>query len=391
MYRWVFSCKACSKTAVCLLTTFLPLTLNAAITGVCSDCHTMHNSQNSQPMVAGSGQPQELLLRGGCVGCHAQNSGQKIVTINGTQYPQVMHTDATGDLAAGNFAYITGAKGSGALDSKGHNVRDLVAKDSRLDYPPGAKDASHQAYLTSSKLTCAGNIGCHGYRLPEVMDNEGIWWGTGMTAIRYTHHSNVEGLISGIPNDTYDSYRFLDGVNGLENPDPAAPWQNLSSASHNEYLGVSNPGAYTSGGWGDSCAHCHAWDDNIRPSNRTISGFCATCHPNFHSLSTDSSPGISSNTTSPFLRHPTDIVIKDSDEYASYTTYDVKAPVGRQNLPAFPSGEVTPGSDTVTCLSCHMAHASNYPAMLRWDYVNDCVAGTQNSDCGCFICHSTKD
>ncbi|MBU0682021.1 MAG: hypothetical protein KKD73_11440, partial [Proteobacteria bacterium] len=44
-------------------------------------------------------------------------------------------------------------------------------------------------------------------------------------------------------------------------------------------------------------------------------------------------------------------------------------------------------------LSCHVAHASAYPDMLRWDY-NNMIAETndpQQKDTGCFICHTTKD
>ncbi|MFC1513206.1 cytochrome c3 family protein [Thermodesulfobacteriota bacterium] len=46
----------------------------------------------------------------------------------------------------------------------------------------------------------------------------------------------------------------------------------------------------------------------------------------------------------------------------------------------------------VMCLSCHRAHGSEYPDMLRWDYntmiVNDEQGATGT---GCFVCHSSKD
>ncbi|MDP2106542.1 MAG: hypothetical protein Q8J76_11160, partial [Desulfobulbaceae bacterium] len=78
----------------------------ALIKGTCADCHTMHNSQGGAAMATfggGSG-PNAMLTRGSCVGCHAQNGTEKIVTFGGNQFPQVMHTDGTGDLAGGNFA-----------------------------------------------------------------------------------------------------------------------------------------------------------------------------------------------------------------------------------------------------------------------------------------------
>ncbi len=62
--------------------------------------------------------PYPALTRGSCLGCHGMGGSNKIVTIGSSEIPQVYHTD-TEDLAGGNFAYILGAKGSGAADSKG--------------------------------------------------------------------------------------------------------------------------------------------------------------------------------------------------------------------------------------------------------------------------------
>ena len=121
----------------------------------------------------------------------------------------------------------------------------------------------------------------------------------------------------------------------------------------------------------------------VEAPGNTISGFCGTCHGLFHAV--DEIGG----TTSPFIRHPTDIVIKDSGEYQYYTTYSVEAPVGRTTVPDSMSDTVTPGTDVVTCLSCHAAHASNYPDMLKWDY-DEMIAGGGNTG-GCFTCHTTKD
>jgi len=56
------------------------------------------------------------------------------------------------------------------------------------------------------------------------------------------------------------------------------------------------------------------------------------------------------------------------------------------------SSEVNPGSDTITCLSCHTAHASDYSGMLRFDYgAMMAHQGGAASGTGCFACHTTKD
>ncbi|NOY40010.1 MAG: hypothetical protein GXO95_07255 [Nitrospirae bacterium] len=76
--------------------------VRAEVSGVCSNCHTMHNSQGGVPMnYDSSSTPNQRLLRGDCIGCHAQNTASNIVN----SIPQVYHSDPT-DLAAGNFSYV---------------------------------------------------------------------------------------------------------------------------------------------------------------------------------------------------------------------------------------------------------------------------------------------
>ncbi|WP_158508712.1 hypothetical protein [Thermosulfidibacter takaii] len=354
-----------------------------AITGMCSNCHTMHNSQNGQPMnYDGSSAPNPMLLRGDCAGCHAQGKSQRIVD----NVPQVLHSDAV-DLAGGNFAYITGLKtgGDGGYgDAYGHNVVTLpgINQDSVLGSigAPGPFDGWHPEQIFKNKgLHCSGELGCHGVRASGVSE---------MMGIKGAHHSNVGGSVNG--SGIGGSYRFLVNVKGYEVDD----WQNTSSDHHNEYYGLSSPVYELS----CSSTSCHQGPEincksgyPVAPDG-TISQFCGTCHPLFHSATgTASSP---SSPSSPWLRHPSDYALPNSGEYANYNngtnTYSVVAPVARTTVPAVISSSVTPGSDAVMCLSCHYAHAGPYPDMLRWDY-SKCSAGTDNSDCGCFVCHTSKD
>ncbi len=381
-----------SGVALTLFTT----TADAKVRGECSNCHTMHNSQNGNSMAwDNSPEATEFLTRGGCVGCHAQNTSQRIITLGLSEIPQVSHTDPGGDLAAGNFGYLSGIKGSGASDAKGHNVVDLGNLDDTftgsapVEIPGGIKQSFHDdGYVVGANdLTCAGTNGCHGYRMTSR--------GSGLPALAGSHHNDVEGQCD-VADDSYNSYRFLIGVRGYENQ--TDKWQNVSPASHNEYYGSTSPPKLGCSG-GDT-VDCHGGPTpSIQPPTNTISGFCATCHGNFHTLSVgagndtnSNSGGIGADILSPFIRHPTDIVIKNEGEYTGYTTYNVNAPVGRTTVPASASSLVVPGTDVVTCLSCHMAHASDYPDMLRWDY-EGMLAHDSGGDVGqgCFICHTTKD
>ena len=118
----------------------------------------------------------------------------------------------------------------------------------------------------------------------------------------------------------------------------------------------------------------------------------STCHGNFHTLATSTSDGIGVDAVSPFIRHPTDFSLPATGEYAAYISYSLNAPVARLSVPAAPDSGVSPGSDAVMCLSCHVAHASDYPSMLRWDY-ETMIAGNAGAagNTGCFVCHTTKD
>lgn len=356
----------------------------AAINGLCSNCHTMHNSQSGSEMATFGGEtgPNPFLTRGSCLGCHGQGQATHLVTIDGSDIPQVLHTGPT-DLAGGNFAYILGSKGSGAADSKGHNVIELGNNEDTLTFPPGQ---FHDHGITNTNFTCAGLNGCHGYRSSA---------GSGISSLKGAHHSNVDGKLE-TPDSVGSSYRFLMGVKGLENPNSQDRWQNKDATSHNEYFGDTSPMLYADLG----CQSCHSFEfvngvmvQLVKPANNTISGFCSTCHGDFHLLS-----DANGNTShSPFVRHPTDIALENKGEYATYNgdnSYNVTATVGRTILPDTPSAVVQPadGINVVTCLSCHAAHGSNYPDMLKWDYSTMVAAdpGGNNSE-GCFVCHTTKD
>ncbi len=364
--------------------TVLPSGVQAKITGVCSNCHTMHYSQNGGVLSSwGSSGPYQLLLVTDCLGCHAQGGSQAIVNWNGSLVPQVYHQDST-DLAGGNFAYITGLKGSGASDARGHNIVPLTGRDDVLYAPPGGINQSfhNNGYnVNTDNLTCAGENGCHGWR---------IWasGNSGISGIRGAHHSNVDGACN-TADAVANSYRFLFSVKGYEDSD----WQyTVSSSDHNEYYGIATPIKLGCAGGTYSCHDSNT--GSVYAPDGTISQFCATCHGNFHTLATSTSDGVGPTASSPFIRHPTDLSLPNSGEYAQYNNgtliYSLAAPVARLSVPSSPGSTVAVGSDAVMCLSCHYAHAGPYPDALRWNY-NTCNAGTPNSACGCFVCHTQKD
>jgi hypothetical protein len=310
------------------------------------------------PEGSGTG-PKAYLLRGTCFGCHAQITGQRIVQLGTSDIPQVFHDDVNGDLAGGNFAYITGFKGDGPSDTKGHNVLALNKPDDVLTVPPGDQ---HDTGITGSNFTCAGRYGCHGNRAANG-EYEAIHGG---------HHAKDFALKFGQINENQQatavgtSYRFLNKVKGGEDDDWQATW---GANDHNEYKGAISMGS----------------SDAESPAKNTMSELCAECHGYYHGQGSDEA-----GDATPWLRHPTDTSLPGSGEYAGYVIYSVLAPVARVTIPQAPSNTVDPtgnDDDIVMCLSCHGAHGTNFFKLMRWDYKNWPAQGVN----GCATCHTWKD
>ncbi len=321
----------------------LPSTMALAnVSGPCSNCHTMHNSQDGNPMVqTGTG---NTLLVDDCIGCHSSATDQTIV--NGT--PIVFNTvPPTNPLAGGNFYWVS--QGGAANDVFGHNVFGISGIDNNIDPSGFAPGDSMQLCGTSCHSSLAIDPAL------TIVPTSGNPPKNGCQGCHYevAHHD-----------DTKPWFRFLKGhwnadsyVEGIEAP----TWeQNAASnpTDRNVYKGTD-----ASYGWSGGLATAHS-----------TSAFCQGCHIDFHQ-----DMGVSS----PWIRHPNDILLPETGEYASYDptlNYSNEAPVAYIN-PAAP----TRAEAVVTCLSCHRAHGSDQPDMLRWDYDN-MAAGT-----GCYTCHTEKD
>jgi hypothetical protein len=328
----------------------------AKVTGPCSHCHTMHNSQRGESVVATG--PIPGLLDDDCKGCHTgfnqTTSTMPYVLSGSTPIYGTTGTEAsTNTLAGGNFYWVQSA------DRAGHNVAGVAGVDPLLgNNPPGGA-------ALGSQLTCSGANGCHGVRTETDP----------YKAMLGAHHNNSDTTEWREGSTLAESYRFLEGVKGLEDSDyefrPTAD-------SHNKYYGV---------------------DRSLETTNDTgtISNLCAQCHGNFHNGSGEIASGAFG--AGAWLRHPTDFDMSraaTSSEYKSYNggggsnnPYSVVSPVATADtLPNFNNTVYTLADDAILmCMSCHRAHGTPYDAILRWDYKGWPVGGYN----GCAICHTAKD
>jgi hypothetical protein len=307
--------------------------------------------------------PYEMLLRDTCVGCHmATDAGTWkdpytdapiVFNTSAPNYGASIGTGPKQGLAGGNFYWV--ADGGENDDAKGHNVWGISGQDATLTRGPGGgfcAGSCHYSLAISPSDTTPIN--------PEDVPKNGC-----QGCHVFTKHHKDDGCYRFLyykynPNDV--SY----AVRGQEDPE----WErNPTSTTHNTYIGADNPTDF------------HFW---LSDGGGNISAFCYPCHQAFEA---PTSTGI--GTSEPWFRHPSDMVIPSTGEYAAYTTYDPIAPVGRPdgNFPDPPS-QVRPGTDRVICMSCHRAHGSPYFKILRWDY-KGWPENAQPSGCG--ICHSKKN
>lgn len=345
----------------------LPGLCAAALTGNCILCHTMHNSEQGEPVAftrnaAGeqviSEQPLANLLRTDCIGCHTNVGTETILEIEGMRVPIVFNLDepayppdgsSKSTLAGGNFHWLING------DAYGHNVGGIAGED--LRFPPEAAPGG----VAGACINCHGTLAtttssCEGCHVPS-------------------HHAGGEGAVTG---QAHGWYRFLgsvmqrdqtsafptEGVVGIE----ASDWeQSPASDRHNVYQGSAvSYASYLESG--------------------AISQKCVGCHGLFHS---------ETGTGSTWLRHPVDVAIPDSGEFASINFYNPLIPVARPTVGSGDAGFdiINLGSDLVSCISCHRPHGSPYPAMLRWGYQDwpGIDSHTQQPAWnGCAFCHTSK-
>jgi len=329
-----------------------PILCGAEVTGICSGCHTMHNSEQGSPVAftrnISDGQAVTRdtafgkLLKTDCLGCHTNPNAETITTMGESVVPVVLNISKptyppngndSSVLAGGNFYWGLGGVTN---DVYVHNVYGISDTDSNLSLPPGGVDHSSECGTSDCHGTLSSvGSGCNGCHVPS-------------------HHAGSTDVVAG---KSKGWYRFLgsvmqhleqgegetpNGVVGIE----ASDWeQNPSSTSHNTYQGDSNTANYTP----------HDPDNPTTTpaymSTGTISQKCIGCHSLYHS---ETSAG------SIWIRHPVEVAIPNSGEFTNFTTYDPMLPVARPNVSADDAGfsSIKLGSDVVSCVTCHRAHGS---------------------------------
>ena len=315
----------------------LPLVANAAVSGICSNCHTMHASQAGVTTT-----PQNTLLKAtGCYGCHMTgvgntSTGRDLVYLA----PQVDGTGNTGYVLDGGYFKLS------AADNTRHNVQTVPiasggdhadANLAGVTYAPGGtvmliRDATTP---TLPGMTCSS---CHG--------------------------------ASGGHHGTASNYRLL------------SPTVTVT----NDFVGTKDYGAVlaTSQAVGHRAAGTRVYNA------QSVNQFCASCHTQFHNgagygANESASPGT-------WLRHPTGnhvLTTAGPSIAAAVTTSDARPALEKDEVVVGGDGSAT--SDIVMCLSCHVAHGGPNASLLSFQINaagNFNLAGDGTKSIGCETCHS---
>lgn len=376
----------------------------AQVTGKCENCHTMHNSQSGATQVhvgVGAGwnpgtnqltngdtfTERTQLLRSDCVGCHsATNNTTTIINDgNGNKVPIVFNMGGTypaNALAGGNFALNTGS-----ANIYGHNVQGISNIDT-LAVAPGTE--------VGCGVSCHDSLALSDAATTSPFNYDGISQGNfnGCKAC----HNKV-----GHHNSSDTSYRFLGGHN-------EGGGVNLVEG---KVGGLPAGASYEDPNWEVAAnSTTHNFYKKSGVVKDSMGAFCAGCHQDFHANglgpdvfsgidnggddNTDGSIVVNSAGANPWLRHPTNVNIPldPLGEYVAMdgAAYNPAVPVA-QDSADLPNQHSINAGDQVMCLSCHRAHASEYPDALRFNYskMNAHSAAVADQGTGCFYCHTTKD
>lgn len=315
----------------------------AAVSGQCSNCHTMHDSQGGVEWSAdnaGDEGPYSALLINDCLGCHTSSAGDPL---SADGYPYVANGNAFSDdnCLAGGFLSTGGENNDDNSHTMGTNF-----------LPAGYDSAGelgdwYTGDTEASGFSCAGTNGCHGNHT-DLNDMDAIAGGHHNTDNAYRIlYVDLAGdkPVAGEP--TLDYEENLIATTGLTSTGP-------SMLAHNVY--------------------------SAGPNDNTISELCGICHGNFHGAGTTDS--------ATWLRHPTDVVIPSDWIIGNEIAYPLTDADHKHNPVGWDGAEEGTGERKATCLSCHRAHGTANADLLRWAYSTQ-DAGSQTTY-GCLGCHDKQ-
>lgn len=403
---------------------------------VCTDCHTLHNSEDAQAIAGAKGShvaaPNQALLKKAdytdvCLSCHKEqaagagpttsatadmngvsNSGWKapiVMTFNGTAPSDV-------SMPGGDFYWsnLDAKKGHNPSYTKGSAVAtsQTIAGDPTLtNIPPG-----NNGNPVGGEWSCHS---CHGMH--------------SRYSGSYTAWRQLNRKVNGIVVSGDVSGQGVETTAGNKGA-TAAGYEPILSNSRGDVQGTSYLATRKDGNPLEGANLFAAYGDSNKNVYRGgFSSFCSACHGNFHGGKDETLAASNGNTSSggKWLRHPTNVKLSDNAQGEDYTMpgayakaqinsqgtnpnpvgYDFKYPLVQPDsdftvkvdAPSASDAATAVADDRIMCLTCHKAHATQYNNATRWDTnhasflkagdtdIDGTVAAADNTAFGCGKCH----
>ncbi len=362
--------------------------------GACDGCHTMHNSANgtAQSMTGGATQfngHTGLLLASDpssvCLNCHKGDSSDYDV-LSGATGPTGLPALMTpgGDFAWLNIStsYVTSG-GTAGYNPGSHHGHNIVAADYGLLPSPDYATAPGGSYPSAS-LSCISCHDPHGrYRVngqyqlvaPAAGQNTGAISAAGSYGTRLPTATESVG-----------TYRLLAGTGYLPQSLQSAPGLAFlnqtpfafSPAVYNRSEATADTRVAYGYGMSEWCENCHTLSQLHTAPTSSVNGHPAgdninavLSNPNYSSANGDTVAMIYNSYV-----YTGNLTGSVAASYTSLVPYEEGLALSSANYVTLASHAVNDGSykqgpsgtaETVMCLSCHRAHASGWPAILRWN------------------------
>jgi predicted CXXCH cytochrome family protein len=328
----------------------------------CGGCHSMHS-----PDPAGT----NLLIgpdnSSTCLSCHqhAGDTGPSSYHVSTASADMPAGTAPLQRTPGGDFGWlkkdytftVRGTVNNEAGQTHGHNV---IAAGASFGYVadtdnPIAPGGSYP----DANLGCASCHNPHGTyrRLP----NGTVSTSGGVVVRSGSYHNSADPLAG----EAVGVYRLLngagyttDGVTFAGVPSAVAPsTYNQTEATNMVRVAYGTISTAGHENWGTWCATCHGdmhstGGNYVHPVDYALSGVATTYDSYVKSGDLTGVHAGSFNSLVPFAKGATVTDYAGLRLLASNSNQYLDGPVG---------------SDQVTCLSCHRAHASGFPEMLRWN------------------------
>lgn len=367
----------------------------------CEACHTMHNSLNAAAITTAGGASQfqghASLLKGSdpsstCLNCHKGVTYKAQVmssAVGATGLPAQMTPG--GDFAWLNIStsYVTsgGSGGSNPGTRHGHNI---VAADYVLLPSPVFAQAPGGSY-PSANLHCTSCHDPHGeYR---VNNSYQIVTSALHTDVGPIKDSGSYGTALPTGTDSVGVYRLLGGAGylpGSMRGNPLLAFANqppfaFSPTDYNRAESTTDTRVAYGSGMSEWCGNCHGGihGDSLptnqpHPTGNTTSGILNSA---LSSVPTDTEGLTIAARYNRYLNSdpPTGLNGTAATSYTSMVPYEEGLPLNAANYAALATRAVSDGlqkggptyysggNERVMCLTCHRAHASAWPKILRWN------------------------